>query len=310
MSVYTPLDTNDIASFVSKFNLSVPVSFQGIKSGTVNSNFCLNYPNKKFILTLFETLSAQDVDNYMELQNFLSVHKFPSPKPVKTTTNHWHILFKHKPGVIITFLEGASSTEPTSRQCEQAGIYLAKLHVLAKNYANKLENPLGRNWRNKAIKLIWDNLKPDDHQLLNRVQDKFNAMPWSDFPMSIIHNDYFRDNVHFKDDTLSGIIDYYYAAWDCCLFDLCISLNDWCTQWDKNSMEFSSQKYHHFLAGYQSIRPLTPLEQDHIKTMLQITAWHFWIYRHFVNLDKKSGSMISIKDPEEFKLMLLNRLQK
>ena len=41
---------------------------------------------------------------------------------------------------------------------------------------------------------------------------------------------------------------------------------------------------------------------------LAIAAWHFWLYRLYVNLNRPTGSMISRKDPNEFARLLEQRL--
>ena len=47
-------------------------------------------------------------------------------------------------------------------------------------------------------------------------------------PRGHIHADLFPDNVFFLDGSLSGIIDFYFAATDLFAYDLAVCLNAWC----------------------------------------------------------------------------------
>jgi aminoglycoside phosphotransferase (APT) family kinase protein len=47
-------------------------------------------------------------------------------------------------------------------------------------------------------------------------------------PRGPVHADLFRDNVMFEGDTLTGFFDFYFADVDTWLFDIAVSLNDWC----------------------------------------------------------------------------------
>ena len=47
-------------------------------------------------------------------------------------------------------------------------------------------------------------------------------------PNGIIHGDLFIDNIFFKDNKLSGIIDFYFAANDYFMYELAICINALC----------------------------------------------------------------------------------
>ena len=51
-------------------------------------------------------------------------------------------------------------------------------------------------------------------------------------PDGHIHADLFPDNVFFLNDTLSGVIDFYFAATDLLAYDVAVCLNAWCFEAD------------------------------------------------------------------------------
>ena len=59
---------------------------------------------------------------------------------------------------------------------------------------------------------------------------------WQSLPSGPAHCDLFRDNVlfagTFDDPLMGGFIDFYFAGCDTWLFDVAVSVNDWCIERD------------------------------------------------------------------------------
>ena len=78
-----------------------------------------------------------------------------------------------------------------------------------------------------------------------------------DLPAGVIHADLFPDNVFFLGDTLSGLIDFYFACTDTLAYDVAICLNAWCFEPDHS---FNVTKGRALLRAYARVRALTPPE--------------------------------------------------
>ena len=147
-----------------------------------------------------------------------------------------------------------------------------------------------------------------DQHTIKHVLKTQRRLPYEHLPKGIIHFDCFRDNTLYLNDTLNGIIDFYYACSDTFITDISIAINDWCTDWQKDNGDINQDNYDAFLQGYETNRVLTPTEISCLPQMLQIYALHFWLTRTETKMLNKSGSQVLTKDPNEYRTLLYNRL--
>jgi homoserine kinase type II len=130
----------------------------------------------------------------------------------------------------------------------------------------------------------------------------------SDLPKGIIHADLFRDNVLFEDDTIGGIIDFYYACTDYFIYDIAIVINDWCTN---NDGSINRTRQEIFLEAYDKNRVLKQKEYDALGGYLRLAAMRFLLSRYQDQLSKKEAELNQPKDPLFFQEILsLRRLGK
>ena len=70
-----------------------------------------------------------------------------------------------------------------------------------------------------------------------KINFKDIKMKWpKKLPSGIIHGDLFIDNIFFKNNKLSGIIDFYFAANDYFMYEIAICVNALC--FDKKKSKF------------------------------------------------------------------------
>ena len=96
-------------------------------------------------------------------------------------------------------------------------------------------NPLLNSIKFKSKKFI--NL---EKFLKNNFKDIKKKWPQK-LPSGIIHGDLFIDNIFFKNNKLSGIIDFYFAAKDYFMYEIAICVNALCFE-KKNSKFLINKK--------------------------------------------------------------------
>jgi homoserine kinase type II len=116
-------------------------------------------------------------------------------------------------------------------------------------------------------------------------------------PVGHIHADLFPDNVFFLDGTLSGIIDFYFAATDVLAYDVAVCLNAWCFEPD---YQFNVTKARAMLAAYTAVRPLSEAERAALPALCQGAALRFLLTRLFDWVNTPPGALVTRKDPLEY----------
>ena len=187
--------------------------------------------------------------------------------------------------------------------CYEIGLYTAKLHLITKNLILKRENKLSiKSWRK-----IYDNVKhncseihPSLPGVIEKNLDEIEKKWPKDLPSGIIHADLFSDNIFFKENKLSGIIDYYFSCYDFYAFEIAICLNALCFEGKNKNLSFNVTKAKKFIDAYSSLRKLTDDEKNSLKILCQGAAVRFLLTRVFDYLNLTDGAIIEIKDPVEY----------
>ncbi|UTO19777.1 homoserine kinase [Acinetobacter sp. Z1] len=313
MSVYTPLSLEEVQAFAEPYGLAV-IDLIPIQGGIQNTNyFLVDQSQKQYVLTVFEELDAEGAGELVPVLDCLGEADVPVAVPLKYQGQAIHTI-ADKPAQIAPRLMGEHPEEATLVQIKAIAQAQAKMHLALKDFP--LERDFNRNhqyWSDVAEQLR-PNMNEDDQSLLDQVFQQFAHITQQhpNRPIGFIHSDLFRDNTLFEGDQLQGILDFYELNQDEFLFDIAISINDFCTAYPQAHLD--QAKADAFLAAYQTIRQLTDDELACLNIFLAMATCRFWSMRLQVaqkNAEQgRTGEDISQKDPLEMRMMLQDRLQR
>ncbi len=306
MAVYTDVAADDLAEFLSQYDLGELMSYKGIAEGVENSNFLLHTKlgdkQGAFILTLYEKRVARtDLPFFLALMTHLAEHGINCPLPVKGKDGEALRELAGRPAAIITFLEGVWPRKPNAVHCAGVGEALAKMHLAGRNFAMSRPNALSvSGWRPlfDAASARADTVQPGLRAFLAAELDHLESGVWpTNLPEGVIHADLFNDNVFFLGDKLSGIIDFTFACNDMLAYDVAICLNAWCFEPDHS---FNVTKARAFLNAYGRERRLTEAEEAALPLLARGSALRFLLTRLVDWLNVPPGALVKPKDPLEY----------
>ena len=305
MSVYTNIDKSELEEFLNNYSLGTLTCFEGINAGIENTNYFVTTENGEFVLTIFEEIGFDTLPYYLNFMAHLSDHGMPTAHPIADNKNDYVRVLKNKPAAIVRRLEGKNVLQPQVEHCAAVGHALARIHSISQSFTNILENPRGIDWTVKTADRLVTRLPKDERDLLENEINFRKNKPDDELPKGVIHADLFRDNVMFNEQSLTGIIDFYYACNDDLLYDLAITVNDWCSD---AQGDINSQCYESLINAYKAERPFKASESSTWHYMLRAAALRFWLSRLQDKFFPKDGEITHIKDPDVFKNILLARI--
>lgn len=307
MSVFTTVTLEQLYSWLEDYpSVGVARELRGIASGVTNTNYFVITDSNRFVLTLFEHNSAEELPYFLDLMAHLAAHGVPCPSPVANRAGQYLGELNGKPASLVSCLRGASLEQPGPGHCAEVGNFLARMHLAGLSYPATMQNPRGPHWWAVTAARVLPRLDQAEKRLLEdelAYQARFRNV---ELPRGVIHADLFRDNVLFDGDTLGGAIDFYYACNDALAYDLAITVNDWCVNEDGS---LDAARLQAMLAAYHQLRPLTAAERDAWPVLLRAGALRFWLSRlqdyHF----PQAGELTHAKDPGHFRRVLQARIR-
>jgi homoserine kinase type II len=306
MSVYTKVTQSQLGDWLRRYPVGTLTELRGIAAGIENTNYFVTTTAGRYVLTLFERLPAESLPFYLGLMAHLARHGIPCPAPVVDQSNGLHSTLNGKPAALVTRLPGAPVTAPTTAHCARVGAVLADMHLAGRSFAVTLENPRGPRWWREAASQVAAFLDDERRRLLDSELAFQSRYRFQDLPRGPIHADLFRDNVLWDGDRVGGVIDFYFACVDAWLFDVAVTLNDWCVHPDG---EIDVSRAIALLGAYHAARPFTAIERGAWPVMLRAASLRFWLSRLHDFLLPRPGELVHAHDPEHFRRILALRIR-
>jgi homoserine kinase type II len=301
MAVYTDVPDEELRAFLADYPIGEVVSCKGIAEGVENSTFLLHTDAGTYILKLYEKrVAPADLPFFMALMDHLAAQGIACPTPVKAKDGAALRQLCGRPAAIISFLDGMWPRRIQPFHCAGVGGALARLHLAGFSFPLRRPNNLSvAGWRG-----LFEACRERAHEVRAGLAEELGTelaeleRQWPQaLPAGIIHADLFPDNVFFRHDQVSGVIDFDFACTDYLAYDLAICLNAWCFESDGS---FNVTKARLLLASYRAVRALTAEEFQTLPLLARGGALRFLLTRLYDWLNHPQGAFVQPKDPLEY----------
>ncbi len=310
MAVFTPLSREDVGALLAHYALGNLVAYEGIGAGIENTNFFVDTERGRYVLTLFERLTFRQLPFYLELMRHLARRGLPVPAPQENRSGTLMSELKGKPCAIVSRAMGKWIERPTEAQCATIGTLLARMHKEAADFPHFQPNLRGLGWWKSTVPQIEPFVDDATFHLLAEEliqQDSFQRNPqFERLPQGPVHADLFRDNVLWEYDRVGGVIDFYFAGCTLWLYDLAVTMNDWCV--DVGDGTWDRPRATALIEAYHAERPLTDPEQAAWRTVLRAAAFRFYLSRLYDLHVPRSAEILKPHDPRRFEFTLKQRI--
>lgn len=274
MTVKSSFTQSDFEQILSQYQLGSLLSAEPIPQGTVQTNFFIFTTQGKLVFRYYENRPKPSVLFEIEVLLFLQAHHFPSPCPMPNTAQEFVGVFKDKPFVLFSFLEGQPLSDPQETHKKQLIQKAAELQSLTLKFKPRCRN---HRWNytpdfccrvafEKAQKLntpaAWEKFIWLEGQL------RLLQLPVS-LPKAICHCDFHFSNTLFQGEQLAALLDFDDANYTYAPFDLVCLVDQWGWSYPEETMDLGVAA--NIVATYNQYRQLSPLEQHHFFDIFKLS---------------------------------------
>jgi homoserine kinase type II len=315
MAVYTEVSFEDAARLVARLGLGDASAMQGIRGGIENTNYFVDTPRGRFVLTVFERLGFDELPYYLHLMKHLASRGLPVPEPKADAAGAILHTLQGKPAAVVDCLRGSHRLAPDASHCAALGNVLARLHRAGADFSMQQPNLRGLAWWAETAPVVLPFVSAAQRGLLSGElayqQTVAGSAAFASLPRGAIHADLFRDNVMFDPidgaDRLTGVFDFYFAGVDTFLFDLAVCVNDWAC--DPDTGRLDELRANALVRAYDAVRRLNSSERRLMPAMLRAAALRFWLSRLWDLHLPRDATLLAAHDPGHFERVLRERVQ-
>jgi homoserine kinase type II len=306
MAVYTHIASEDMAALIAGYDIGTLVSAKGIAEGVENTNYMVETTTGRFILTVYEKrVNSDDLPFFLSLLDHLADKGCPVPRTIHDWEGSGLKCWNGKFLALIEFLPGVSVSHPTPELAGAVGRVLGQMHNAVADFPMDRTNAMGLTGWIELAAQCGDDLDQIQPGLKVRVAEEcaYLSAHWPrDLPHSVIHADLFPDNVLALGNSVSGIIDFYFACTEIRAWDLAVTHIAWCFAAD--GTEYNAAVGDALVAGYREKAPISAEEIAAFNILARGACLRFLLTRAWDWLNTPAEALVKRHDP----LAMLARL--
>ena len=296
MAVYTKITEQDIGHLFQEYDGIEQLN--GITEGVENTNYLVETNNqKKFIFTIFEKRTNEnDLPFFHKAMNEFNQNGITCPTPIIINKNDIFKI-KKKPCAIYSFIEGRQITTLNKEALISLSKNISVIHNIgSQSNLFRENNMLLTSWKfiiNKFKNYDGKN-KIEFAHINNLIPSLENQFP-KNLKKSLIHGDLFKDNIFFKNNEVSGFIDFFFTCTDTIVYDLATLINAWFFNYEK----FDENNFKIFFNEYLNFITWSNEEKENFNFYLKASAIRFFLTRIHDQYFNNEGE-VHHKDPLAF----------
>jgi homoserine kinase type II len=296
MAVYTKITEQDIEHLFQEYDGIEQLN--GITEGVENTNYLVETNNqKKFIFTIFEKRTNEtDLPFFHKAMNEFNQNGITCPTPIIINKNDIFKI-KKKPCAIYSFIEGRQITTLNKEALISLSKNISVIHNIgSQSNLFRENNMLLTSWKfiiNKFKNYDGKN-KSEFAHINNLIPSLENQFP-KNLKKSLIHGDLFKDNIFFKNNEVSGFIDFFFTCTDTIVYDLATLINAWFFNYEK----FDENNFKIFFNEYLNFITWSNEEKENFNFYLKASAIRFFLTRIHDQYFNNEGE-VNHKDPLAF----------
>jgi homoserine kinase type II len=303
MAVYTQVGAEAVAALLKRYDAGDLIALKGIAEGVENSNYFVETTTSQFILTLYENrVDPQDLPFFFALLDHLHIAGCKVPRFIADRDGVWLQEICGRPACLIEFLSGVSVSEPSAAQAQATGAALGQMHTALAGFNLVRPNILGIDaWADFAAKCSDADYDSIASGLASRVAQEcaFLTQNWPrHLPVAAIHADLFPDNVLMLGDSVSGLIDFYFACNDIRAYDIAVTHSAWSFSGD--GRHYNPAVGSALLAGYADSHGIDEATRLALPTLMRGACLRFLLTRCYDWINTPASAIVTRKDPLAF----------
>ena len=296
MAVYSKITEQDIGHLFQEYDGIEQLN--GITEGVENTNYLVETNNqKKFIFTIFEKRTNEtDLPFFHKAMNEFNQNGITCPTPITINKNDIFKI-KKKTCAIYSFIEGRQITTLNNEALISLSKNISAIHNIgSQSNLFRENNMLLTSWKfiiNKFKNYDGKN-KIEFAHINNLILSLENQFP-KNLKKSLIHGDLFKDNIFFKNNEVSGFIDFFFTCTDTIVYDLATLINAWFFNYEK----FDENNFKIFFNEYFNSITWSNEEKENFNFYLKASAIRFFLTRIHDQYFNNEGE-VNHKDPLAF----------